>query len=319
MMREANLPKIEVLLDKVNLVFQAIKESEQPEPYDLRLLEKYLREAHLLASDLTDIPVRAEPMDTPKGVEKPSPSDAPVAKSSEPQSEKPESPKSEDDREAVQKTGKDAASHRITPIEEQNEQHEEEKTSEQKRSAFQFVSDDQEEKEPSTSENELPSEVTEEQNLSGNDETYDEIFRQLEEIKRNREQFNQTHLSSEAESKAMPTENEEAANDYDEEVEDDEQSLNEQFKQESSDLVEQLKEKRIHSLVQEIDLNDKFWLANELFDGNGTLFNQLLRELDGLSNFEDAEKLVEEKARDFDWGGKERAAQKFYKFLRRRY
>lgn len=296
-MPEGNLSKIEVLLDKVNLVVQAIDGAEEPEPYDLRLLEKYLNEAARLASEMT------------RSQAKPSKPDK------YPNSESPQPPEQTEEKKEVEEPQKSV---RITPI---NEQPAKEPETEEEKESIRFVTE-----EPARE----PLEKAK-PDVSGDSETYDEIFKQLEEMKKNRAKYEET-AAKEAErvekAKEKPTPQPETKPESKpskpsqkaREEDDEEVSLNERFRPESADLAERLKQKPIASLVHEIDLNDKFWFINELFDGDGAVFTKLLRQLDQLSSFDQARELVEQETEGkFDWSEKDRAKQKFYNILQRRF
>lgn len=73
---------------------------------------------------------------------------------------------------------------------------------------------------------------------------------------------------------------------------DEDDSLNDRFKGDESDLLDKLKKQPIRSLKQEIDLNQKFWFTNELLDGNGQQFNQLLEQLDKAQTLTEASALL---------------------------
>ena len=75
-------------------------------------------------------------------------------------------------------------------------------------------------------------------------------------------------------------------------VDEDDDSLNDRFKVDESDLLNKLKKQPIRSLKQEIDLNQKFWFTNELLDGNGLRFNQLLEQLDKATSLQEASALL---------------------------
>lgn len=98
-----------------------------------------------------------------------------------------------------------------------------------------------------------------------------------------------------------------------------EASLNDIFKQAQKDLADQLKEKPIQSLKQEIDLNEKFWFIQELFEGDSQRFNALLELLDQETEFSAAEQKVGEFVSRYDWQEKEKAAAKFMQLVQRRY
>ncbi len=105
-----------------------------------------------------------------------------------------------------------------------------------------------------------------------------------------------------------------------EEAEDDFNSLNKKFSKDSVMLADQLKEKPIKDLNKGIDLNDKYWFINDLFNGKPGIFNEHLKTLNKMNNLEEALLFIEKEIRtQFDWKGKERSSKKFLSFIYRRF
>lgn len=93
-------------------------------------------------------------------------------------------------------------------------------------------------------------------------------------------------------------------------------SLNDRFKDEQAVLIDQLKEQPIANLQLEIDLNDKFWFVNELFEGDATAFGNLLKSLDRADNLDSALQLLGEK---IDLNHQGQAVQKLLRLVKRRF
>jgi len=105
-----------------------------------------------------------------------------------------------------------------------------------------------------------------------------------------------------------------------EEAEDDFNSLNKKFSKDSVMLADQLKEKPIKDLNKGIDLNDKYWFINDLFNGKPGIFNEYLKTLNKMNNLQEALLFIEKEIKtQFDWKGKERSSKKFLSFIYRRF
>lgn len=258
---QRSMTKIEVLLDKINLLHSSLQTAGQPDRYDLQLMRRY---AHQLAEvldvefntpDEDDVipPAAALPSASPV-FDFDTPGPAPAAGSTEQNEPEPES--------------------EISP----SASGEGEPTLDNP--GFSFVQD-----EPGTADFE-----------STNDPSPD-----------SGSPFDTDNPDPEEEAKASFAH------------ETDEASLNDIFKIEQKDLADQLKDQPIQSLKNEIDLNQKFWFIQELFEGDGPQFNQLLTDLDQLHHFGDARHKIESLGRQYHWEEKTKAAEKFMQLVRRRY
>jgi hypothetical protein len=96
--------------------------------------------------------------------------------------------------------------------------------------------------------------------------------------------------------------------------------VNYRFREEKPQVLDRLKNKPISSLQREIGLNERFWFATELFDGDGEALQQLLKELDTLPDLRQAELTLDVKGRvKYDWSGKEKVVQQFMALVQRRF
>lgn len=248
---QRSLTKIEVLLDKINLLHTSLQAAEQPDKYDLQLMRKYAQQMVEELEGLDESNGTAS-----KTIDSPAPSSAPLFDFGSPE---------------------DPAQVEEDIVDEDNEQQSEPET---EVPSFSFVDDAPADNEPEDE----PTSVFATSPLI-EDTTDDE---EDEPVTLNQDTS-------------------------------DEASLNDIFKGEQKDLADHLKDKPIQSLKQEIDLNQKFWFIQELFEGDGSRFNQLLGELDQLHHFTEAERKIESFVGQYDWQEKEKAAAKFMQLVQRRY
>ncbi len=104
------------------------------------------------------------------------------------------------------------------------------------------------------------------------------------------------------------------------EPEDNFNSLNKKYSKDAVLLADQLKKKPIKNLNKGIDLNDKYWFINDLFDGKPNVFNNHLKKLNNMPNLQEALNYIEQEIKaQFNWEGKERSTKKFLSFIHRRY
>jgi len=104
------------------------------------------------------------------------------------------------------------------------------------------------------------------------------------------------------------------------ESEDNFDSLNKKYSKDAVLLADQLKKKPIKNLNKGIDLNDKYWFINDLFDGKPNVFNEHLNKLNNMPGLQEALNYVEQEIKaQFNWEGKERSTKKFLSFIHRRY
>lgn len=266
---QRSLTKIEVLLDKINLLHTAIQAADQPDKYDLTLMRRY---AQQLADALEDLEAKEESAPNPASSPthrqdispaSTSPDPSPPAETQEDTPDEPEDTplrNTTTDKETPEPKSSDAG---IAP-------------------SFEFVAPGEEEDKQANLTKKKETGAAEE----GNDTVAENAPPEAD------------HTTRSAEGA----------------------SLNDIFKQEQPDLAEKLKDQPISSLQQDIDLNEKFWFIQELFDGDGELFKTLLNDLDRLRTFEDAEACIRQATEGrFDWSQQQNAARKFMRLVRRRY
>lgn len=250
------LTKIEVLLDKLNLLHTSLQAGDTPDKYELQLMRRY-------AMQLVDILDVAEEQDNPvRNDDNAIPDDVPVFTM--------ETPVAADEPNAEPAGFEIAAEEPVQEL----------PASESTTDAGLFFVNEVEEKEASA--------------------PADHDMFALDPA-------DQIETPAEDESASVVTPPTEEA------------SLNDIFKQAQKDLADQLKEKPIQSLKQEIDLNEKFWFIQELFEGDSQRFNALLELLDQETDFSAAEQKVGEFVSRYDWQEKEKAAAKFMQLVQRRY
>lgn len=98
-------------------------------------------------------------------------------------------------------------------------------------------------------------------------------------------------------------------------------SLHELAREKASEktIGEQFNNNAISSLKKHIGINDKFQFINELFNGKMKVYNECIRELDGLDNKEAAFKLVDEHAELQNWDTESTVYQQFMTYILRRF
>ncbi len=90
----------------------------------------------------------------------------------------------------------------------------------------------------------------------------------------------------------------------------------------SSEISQKLSTRPISDLRQAFGINDKMLLANELFEGNNTAFNDAIEKLNTFSSMNQAKMfLIENMTLKYNWidPSKEGHAKNFIKTIRRRY
>jgi hypothetical protein len=260
-MSAMDLSKIEVIIDKINFIFQDIKLTDQPEKNDIKLLQKYVDElAGLVSTSGQVIKQKTENPPIREKITKTVKQDDPNKKPAH------NIINSDIEAEIPKKPG------RIEPIQKEGIEN------------------------PVVGKGLISFANNEEEVTIGKEEK-----KAVEKPK---------------EHKPVSKKQPEVPNHQDDEI----PSINEKFKNVRTDISEKLKEKRIQSLVKEIDLNDKFWFINELFEGNSALFNQILNELDTLRTYDDARDAIQNQIKGkYDWKENERASDKFMRLVKRRY
>ncbi|MFK7933772.1 MAG: hypothetical protein AB8G22_09690 [Saprospiraceae bacterium] len=89
----------------------------------------------------------------------------------------------------------------------------------------------------------------------------------------------------------------------------------------AKELSEKLSERPIRDLTKAFALNDKLLYANELFGKELVVFNESIRQLNGMQNFAEAKDFLSQLATKYKWtkGERSKVAKDFVKLVRRRY
>lgn len=113
-----------------------------------------------------------------------------------------------------------------------------------------------------------------------------------------------------------PQANDSAAGNYSEEIE----SI---FRMEDiTDLSAKLSMSRIDDISKAIGINERIFTINELFGGNGEVFNKMIQKLNSCAQFDQAKDiLISEAVIPYGWDKEEkvRKAQQFVKHVRRKF
>lgn len=92
--------------------------------------------------------------------------------------------------------------------------------------------------------------------------------------------------------------------------------------EEITDPSERFSMTKIDDIAKVIGINERIFTINELFDGNGKLFEETIKKLNAATSFEDAKHIIiHEVAIPLKWEEDDnlRKAQKFIKHVRRRF
>ena len=271
--------KIEVLLDKIQLVFE--EAGDKLTDVDKRLLRRYA--SQIVSAVDNELPAKQPYLSSAgeNGLE-PGISEAKKAAKADIGAKK---PMAGENAPPVQLTrGRNEAD---SQNEAQKKEIEEKKEREEKEEVFGFLHPQDKDK----------------AKREKNEDAFKDISRSLEAIK-------------EANKKKIALLEEEDDEEEMEDAGDGASSLNDQFKDEQAVLIDQLKEQPIASLQLEIDLNDKFWFVSELFEGDAGAFGNLLKALDQASNLDNALSLLGEK---IDLNNRGQAVQKLLRLVKRRF
>lgn len=85
-------------------------------------------------------------------------------------------------------------------------------------------------------------------------------------------------------------------------------------------IADKLRQQPIGDLRRAFGLNERFFYTNELFNGDGEEFSRAINELNHLSGFDDALKLIDAKYREmFQWKEEDETVQTFLALIQRRY
>ena len=90
----------------------------------------------------------------------------------------------------------------------------------------------------------------------------------------------------------------------------------------ATDLGEKLSQSPIKDLTKAFSINERMFTIKELFGDNNDLFNNTIKQLNGLKSFEEAKKLLATSvASEYGWSkkSKQKKAKEFVKLIKRRY
>lgn len=89
----------------------------------------------------------------------------------------------------------------------------------------------------------------------------------------------------------------------------------------AKELSERLSSIRIEDLTKAIALNDKLLYANDLFSGELVTFNEVVRTVNNMNVFAEAQRYLTQLAKQHNWTSesKQESAQNFIKLVRRRF
>ncbi len=99
-------------------------------------------------------------------------------------------------------------------------------------------------------------------------------------------------------------------------------SVNEKFAQKTSQLsiADRLGKQPISDLSKAIGINEKFLFINDLFKGENTDYNSVIKELNAFNSFEEAQNHIQTVLQPkYQWKLKNSSEKKFIKFIERRY
>ena len=90
---------------------------------------------------------------------------------------------------------------------------------------------------------------------------------------------------------------------------------------EAKELSEKLSQRPVSDLTKSLAINDRLLYMNALFGKDQNALNAALKDLNGLSNMNQAKGLLVQYAQQHDWGDKEKSkvAKSFISLVRRRY
>ncbi len=98
-------------------------------------------------------------------------------------------------------------------------------------------------------------------------------------------------------------------------------SVNDSVAQKAEDksLVNKLNNTRIENLKSAIGINDKFYFINELFNGNSQAYEDVIYTLNNFKRFEEAMQYISTLKHKYDWSTETEAYQKLTHFLERKF
>lgn len=96
--------------------------------------------------------------------------------------------------------------------------------------------------------------------------------------------------------------------------------LNEQFSNNTDNIIaNKLQKTQYNDLMKAIDINDKFLFIRELFNGNGSLFTEVINQLNQLSKLTEAIDYFEKIKANYRWKENNDAYNKLYELILKKY
>jgi len=96
--------------------------------------------------------------------------------------------------------------------------------------------------------------------------------------------------------------------------------INEQFSnQTDNNIANRFQKTQFNDLMKAIDINDKFLFIRELFNGNGSLFTEVVNQLNQLSKLTDAIDYFEKTKTTYRWKENSEAYIKLYELILKKY
>ena len=297
--------KIEVLLDKINLLYSNIKDDEGVPKVEVQLIKKYSKELtevieklenEIVSSQSRELPPVAETKAIPVPPKEEPEREMPISKKvEEVKSEVPQVQKREEKEESYQKSSLTFIDEPAKPIETK-----EEKQQEPKVEAKPAESKVQEQPISKKVAEEKPASTLE---MDKSESDRAEIYKTLEQLKAKKDESKKLKLIGD-----------------EDESEEEDNSLNKRFQGQESILVDKLKGKGINDLRTEIDLNNKFWFINSLFDGDSEDYKRAITQINDLNNLSEANSFIDNQLKQkYNWNKDNRAVEKFMEFVHKKF
>ena len=283
-MKQSFQAKIEVLLDKLNLLYSNIKESEEVPQVELQLMLKYNNQLQELLAGLQD-----------------------------------------DIRKAPESSEKELKEEPMTTPKQERPKVAEETPKEEREQPITFVEPllPSEEREPAKAELNIPkpspdtngNKAAEKQEVEKTPPVIEEksFIEPSERAASNHQLEEYFYQKDQKKSKLIAEETDDVA-------EEEDYSLNTRFKGEEKVLVDKLHKKTINDLRTDIDLNNKFWFINNLFDGDSESYKRAITQLNEQVSFPEAENFINNQLiSKYNWDKKEKVTMKFFETVRKRF
>lgn len=104
------------------------------------------------------------------------------------------------------------------------------------------------------------------------------------------------------------------------EMQEDEQSLNDRLREEKTELMHVLKDEPIKDLRKAISINDRFVFIDELFRGDEAMFERSLKTINSFNIYPEAEYWLNRELKvKLGWDDKNETVTSFYRLVKRRF